>query len=206
MSPLHALVGGAAHPAVLGACRLESGGVDVFGSEAVIDAFRRAPLALDGAVLVDSAQGAALFAGGEAVFADLYGAHIGRLWRVGQAGPGTPEPAVGVAFDPDLAQARAAVLFAASDHPGLAADAAARVAAAGRTIIDDPAQFRARAFVVRAFGDARSGAALFAVHALAAQFVRTASLTMAAACWDGDAVRIVRDAASRPVADDGTAA
>lgn len=192
MSGLQAFLGGDSH-ALLGACRLESGGVDAFGSEAVIDAFRRAPLPLDDAVLVEGGQGAAVFASGEAVFADLYGAHIGRLWRVGQADPGTPEPGISVAFDPDLTQAWIPVLFAASDHPDLAADAAARVEEAGRTIVEHPALFRARAFVVRAFGDAQSGAALYAVHGLAAGVVRTALLTMAAACWkDGD-FRIVRD-------------
>lgn len=200
MTVLQALVGGARDTPVLGACRLESGGVDVFGSEAVIDAFRRKPLPLDDAVLIESPNGAALFASGEAVFADLYNGHIGRLWRVGQVNPGTPEPAVGVAFDPDLAQARAAVLFAASDHPDLTADAGARVEAAGRSIIDDPAQFRARAFVVRAFGDATTGAALYAVHGLAAGVVRTASLIMAAACWNDEDFRIVRDHPSAHVA------
>ncbi|WP_185965066.1 hypothetical protein [Glacieibacterium frigidum] len=190
---LGALVGGARDALVLGACRLESGGVDAFGSEAVIDAFRRAPLSLDGATLIESARGAALLTESEAVFADLYGDQIGRLWRVGQADPGTPEPAVAVAFDPDLAQARASVLFAASDHPGLAPDGVPRVEAASRSIIDDPAQFRARAFVVRAFGDAQSGAALYAVHGLAAGVVRTPSLIMAAACWKDEVFRIVRD-------------
>lgn len=200
MTGLHALAGGARDAPVLGACRLESGGVDVFGSEAIIDAFRRAPLPLDDAVSVENARGVALFASGEAVFADLYDGYIGRLWRVGQADPGTLEPAVGVAFDPDLAQARATVLFAASDHPDLAADAAARVEAAGRTIIDDPAQFRARACVVRAFGDATTGAALYAVHGLAAGVVRTPSLAMAAACWNDEGFRIVRDHPSAHVA------
>ena len=179
--------------AVLGACRLESGGADVFGGEAVGDAFRRARLARDDAEIVAATAGIALFAAGEAVFADVYGPHIGRLWRVGQVDPGSGEPAVSVAFDPDLAQARAAVLFAASDHPELAGDAVEHVDAAGRAIIADAGFFRARAFVVRAFGDARRGVALFAVHSLAAGPVRTPGLALAAALWDGDMVRIVRD-------------
>lgn len=192
---LQALLRGDAAP-VLEACRLESGGVDWFGAEAVRDAFRRAPIATaDDMEFLDFQTGLALFTEGEALFADLYGDHVGRLWRIGQADPGTPEPAVAVAFDTNLAQARASVLFAASDHPGLAADGAARVAAAGRAIIDDPLQFRARAFVVRAFGDAQSGAALYAVHGLAAGPVRSPSLLMAAACWTGATVRIVRDPA-----------
>ena len=184
---LRKLIGGDRAATVLGACRLESGGVDAFGSEAVLDVFRRAPVG-DGAIVASLTS--------VALFPDLYGDHIGRLWRVGQPDPGNTKSAVGVAFDPDLAQARVAVAFAASDHPEPAADAAACLDAAGWTIIEDPACYRARAraFVVRAFSDAHSGAALFAVHGLAAPPVRTPALTMAAARWDGDAVQIVQNA------------
>ena len=186
------LIGGDRAATVLGACRLESGGVDAFGSEAVLDVFRRAPVG-DGAI-VASPTSLALFTDAEAVFADLYGDHIGCLWRVGQPDPGDTESAVGVAFDPDLAQSRVAVAFAASDHPEFEADAAACQDAAGWTIIEYPACYRVRAFVVRAFGDAHSGAALFAAHGLAAPPVRTPILTVAAARWDGDAVQIIRNA------------
>ncbi len=191
---LIALLGGDRTAPVLGACRLESGGADAFGGEAVGDAFRRAPVAgLDAAAIVASPLHLALFADAEAVFADLYGAHIGRLWRVGQTDPGPPEPTVGVAFDPDLRQARAGVFFAAADHPDLAVDAATRVEAAGHALIAAATTFRSRVFVVRAMGDAARGAALFAVHTLAAPPVRLPGLTMAAARWDGETVQLVRD-------------
>ena len=80
---------------LLGACRLESGGVDAFGGEAVADAFRRSPM-VDAAIAVAMrAHGQlALFGESEAIFADLFADNIGRLWRVGQPDPGTPEAAV----------------------------------------------------------------------------------------------------------------
>lgn len=201
LATLRALASGAAvATGVLGACRLESGNTDAFGIEAVGDAFRRAPMAdVTSAVTVEAPGHLALFTESEAVVADLYGNAIGRLWRIGQPDPGTPEPAVGVAFDTDLRQTRADVFVEAGDHPALDPVAIDRIMTIGRYIIHAPgpvAPFRARAFAVRAFGDEDAGCVLFAVQALAANPTRTPSLSFAAARWDGGAMQVVRDTAS----------
>lgn len=182
---------------VLGTCRLESGNTDAFGVEAVGDAFRRAPMA-DAAtgIIVEAPGHLAIFSADQAVVADLFSDAIGRLWRIGQADPGTPEPAVGVAFDTDLRQVRASVFVDIADHPALASDAIDRIEAIGRDLIHATgadAPFRARAFAVRAFGDSNRGCVLFAVQALAANPMRTPSLSFAAARWDGGATQVVRD-------------
>ena len=181
---------------ILGACRLESGNVDAFGSEAVAAALHRAPLPqAEAATGIDCATAAALMTSEEALFADVYDGRLGRLWRVGQASPGQPEPAVSVAFDTDLHQTRADVFVVAVDHPALSVDALEQVAAAGRELIRNPAfpAFRIRVFAIRAFGDAAAGAALFACHALAGDPIRTPSLALAVACWHDGNVRIVQD-------------
>ena len=199
LATLRALAGGeAVASGLLGDCRLESGNVDAFGVEAVGDSFRRAPMADAATAMAVEARGAlAIFGATEAIVADLFGKTIGRLWRVGQAAPGMPEPAVAVAFDTDLRQARADVFIDPADHPGLDASALDRLMALGRGLIDDSTPefrtFRARAFVVRAFGGGDTGCALFAIHALAVNPVRTPHLTFAAVHWDGAATRIIRD-------------
>lgn len=195
---LRALAAGAPVAAgVLGACRLESGNVDAFGIEAVGQAFRRAPLAGAEASTITAPGHAAIFTETEAIIADLYGDNIARLWRIGEADPGTPEPAVAVAFDTDLHQAPADVFLSAAEHPALDPAALPRIVALGRSLIEDRAPgfatSRARAFAIRAFGDAASGCVLFAIQALAAGPVRTPLLAMAAAHWDGADTRIVRD-------------
>ena len=58
-----------------------------------------------------------------------------------------------------------------------------------------PSSFRARVFAIRAFGNATSGAALFAIHALAAEPVRHPSLTHAVGVWSGAGLRLVQDRA-----------
>lgn len=199
LDSLKALVSGKAMPTgILGACRLESGNVDAFGVEAVTNAFRRAPMVdMENCVVVACPGQLALFCKSEAVVADLFGDNIGRLWRIGQNDSGDPEPAVGVAFDPDLRQARADVFVSAAEHPALDPVAIGRIETLGRALIDDPAPehaaFRARAFAVRAFGDEARGCVLFAIHALATGPIRTPRLTFAAARWDGAANQIVRD-------------
>lgn len=199
LATLRALAGGASGVAgVLGSCRLESGNVDSFGIEAIGDAFRRAPFAdADTAEAVAAPGHLALFGGAEAIVADLVGDHIARLWRIGEADPGTPEPAVGVAFDTDLRQARADVFVAGTDHPALDPAALDRVVELGRGLVHVPApglaSFRARAFAIRAFGDVHGGCVLFAVHALAAGPVRAPLLSFAAARWNGADARIVHD-------------
>ena len=184
---------------ILSACRLESNNVDAFGTEAVLDAFRMAPMAdAATAVAVEAKGHLAIFGESEAVVADLFGDNIGRLWRIGQAEPGTPEPAVAVAFDTDLRQARADAFVSAVENPALDPTALARVVALGRALVHDTtpdfATFRARTFAVRAFGNSDQGCVLFAIHALSPNPVRTPHLSFAAARWHGAETQIVRDA------------
>jgi hypothetical protein len=186
---------------ILGACRLESGNVDAFGIEAVTDAFRSAPMAdAETALAIEAPGHLAIFGEHEAIIADLYGDNIGRLWRMGQVDAGVPEPAVSVAFDTDLKQARADVFASAAEHPALSPDAIERVMTLGRTLVHDTsvefATFRARAFALRAFGSQAHGCVLFAVHSLAPNPTRTPHLGFAAARWDGAATQIVRDLVS----------
>lgn len=195
---LHMLraVGAADTAHVLGAARLAVGGHEAFGIEAIADAFRRDPLALgddDAPPLfaADPLHAAALH-DGQALFADLYDGRVGRLWRVGAAPPCPPEPRVAVAFDPDLRQARSDLLFDAADHPGLLADAHGIVRAAARALLAAPA-WRARAFAIRAFGDADAGAVLFAIHRLSAEPMRVGGFVHAAAVWSDGERRVVAD-------------
>lgn len=199
LDTLRALMCGATvQDGILGACRLESGNVESFGVEAVIGAFRRSPVKdVENCAVVAAPGHLALFNGSEAVVADLFGKNVGRLWRIGQPEPGVPEPAVGVPFDTDLQQIRANVFFSAHEHPALDPAAVGRVAALGRALTEDPDPhqnaFRARAFALRAFGDAAQGCALFAIQALAAQPIRTPRLAFAAVRWDKEFTQIVRD-------------
>lgn len=202
MSALHflrALAGGEpATPGILNACRLESGNVDAFGTEAVSDSFHRAPMSdYARAVAIEAPGHLAIFGEAEAIVADLFGDTIGRLWRVGQAEPGTPEPAVSVAFDTDLQQTRASVFVSLADHPALEPAALDRVVALGRNLVAEATanrrSFRARAFAARAFGNNDRGCVLFAIQGLAPNPVRVPQLSFAAGRWDGAATQIIRD-------------
>ena len=88
IAALRALAAGRPLPdSILGACRLESGNIDAFGSEAIGDAFRRVPLAeVSLAEGAECATAALLLTHDEALFADIYDGRIGRLWRIGQRG------------------------------------------------------------------------------------------------------------------------
>ncbi len=175
--------------------RLEAFGTEHYGEEAIVEAFRLHPQPLtDKAVVVTDPGHLAIFDGSTALVADLHGELIGRIWRLGEGEPCRGEPRISVAFDPDLAQARGDVFAVASDHPALEPTAFDRVLEAGRDIArDDPAAYRTRAFALRAFGSAVDGAALFAVHRLAGQPVRTSGFALAAAHWTSEGSVIVRD-------------
>lgn len=184
---------------LLHSCRLEVGGFDAFGVEAIGDAFRCDPVVLDGAAVVEDAMHFATVAGDQALFADLYDGNVGRLWRAGRPAPHTPEPFVAVPFDPDLMQARGDVQFAASDHPKLLPEAGARVRESGLAILaQDPSAWRSRAFCIRAFGEAARGAALFAVYRMSGERVRTSGFGYAVAIWDGAEVQFAVDAIPAP--------
>ena len=184
---------------LLGACRLEVGGFDAFGVEAIADAFRRDPVALAAAIFVEDAAQFAAIVDDQAVFADLYDGNIGRLWRAGRAAPHAPEPFVAVPFDPDLHQARGDIELAARDHPGLSDDAAPRVRETGLEILArDPAAWRSRGFCIRAFGSSARGAALFALYRMSGDRVRASGFGYAVAIWDGSTSRIALDAVPLP--------
>lgn len=179
---------------LLHSCRFEGLGHEVYGEEAIVARMRMAPFAIDDDALIiaDAAQ-IAVLTGQHALFADLIDGHIVRLWLLGPDGFNGEEPEISVAFDPDLAQARGDVFFAASDHPALADDAADRVLTAARKTIADTDAPRSRAFVIRAFGDADGGAALFAVYRLRPDGDAIAGFVMTAAFWGADEMHVVRD-------------
>lgn len=155
---------------LLNSCAFECDGVRAYGREAVGRLFRERPVRWPSHPrIVRSPTGLAMFGsdGSEdvALLADLYDERIGRLWRAGGAGPQSTALGTLVPFDPDMSQARPAVGFRAEDHPHLAADAVpalnAFVASAGWR---DAGPTPRRGFVVRAFSEEGSHAALLAMH------------------------------------------
>ena len=180
---------------LLHTARLAAFGTEFYGEEAIVEAFRRAPQTISDAAAVLGCRGhIAIFDSDTALFADLHGESIARIWRLGDGVPAAGEPAISVAFDPDLAQARGDVFAAATDHPALAPDAFEKLLQAGRTIAHaDPAAYRTRAIAVRAFGSATEGSALFAVHRLIGNPRRTAGFAMAAVRWTSDGLTTFKD-------------
>ena len=183
---LRAVAGGErpANGALLQNCRMEAFGADFYGEEAILEACRAQPCELAATDALTCPTQVALFDGDLALFADVYGDNLGRIWRVGKGRRVEPEPALAVPFDPDLSQARGDVQLRAEDHaflPGVAAEllrAWVRVELGG---IADEGGLRTRAFLLRAFADGDEGAALFAVHHLGPGPVRTAHLHYVAA-------------------------
>jgi hypothetical protein len=184
-------------PAVglLHTARLTAFGSEFYGEEAIVEAFRPGNTELSDAETILASSGhIAVFDTETALFADLHGELIARIWRLGEGQPVARKPALSVAFDPDLAQARGDVFAQASDHPALEPDAFEQVLLTGRSIAnDDPASYRTRALCLRAFGSSAEGAALFAVYRLTGQPVRASGFAMAAARWSPEGLRIVRD-------------
>ena len=188
--------GDAAGGLLLNTCRVEWAGAEAYGEEAIAELFRNEPMAFgDGAVFVRTATGAALVDADQALVADLYGEHVGRLWRIGAGGAPEAEPAVAVAFDPDLRQHRGDVYVRREDHPELAPDDLDRITKAGQRLvaaIEGEPLHRARAFVVRAFS-ADGAAALYAVHRLSGGATRQAGFGYAVAAWAGDRAALLHD-------------
>jgi len=190
---LAALMRGERVKGVLPTCRLEGFGTEAYGEEAIVAAFRCQPHSLGHDATVLRAIGhLAMFDGDIAIFADLHGDQIARLWRLGPGTAQPREPEVGVPFDPDLAQVRGDLFFRHEDHPALAKGGQAVVEAIGRTIARDwkpeygPAAYRTRALLLRAFGDLNGGAALFAVHRFGADPQRTTGFSHVAAAFSGE--------------------
>ena len=184
----------------------EAGGGTAYGEEAIVAHFRAAPWAVgQAAAVVEAAGHLAIFDEDAALIADLHPGGVGRMWRLAGDGAVDAEPAIGVPFDPDIRQVRGDVAFRAADHPALAADAAPAVEAAAAALARGwdgvgRAPFRARTFVIRAFGDGMRAAALVAVHRLGGDTVRTIGFTYAAVLIEGDDVRVVRDRAGEAAA------
>lgn len=186
-----------ANDGLLGNCRMEWAGAEAYGEEAVLESFRINPLAPDDGLFVSTGAQAGWVGADSALIADVYDGHIGRLWRLG-AGVAPPrEPAVSVAFDPDLQQQRGGVNFHAGDHPELDASAIPFVIAAGEELVGGESLrglHRARAFVLRAFSSVEGTIALYAVHRLGGGDVRSSGFgfAVAAVAPDGRS-RIVLD-------------
>ena len=167
---------------LLGNARCGWGRAELVGEESILAAFSAGPFAERDAVAVETAQGAALVGQDDALIADLYDGRIGRLWRVGKGVSLPHEPAIDIAFDPDMHQQRGDVLFRAGDHPELGPADADRVLEAARVHVGQlrrSGALRVRSFVVRAFGIEGASAALLAVHTMGNETNRTAGFSYA---------------------------
>lgn len=186
---------------LLQTCRMEAGGGEFYGEEAVLERCRAAPIDLAGAEAVRGGAQLALFGDGIAAVADVHGERIGRIWALGSPEPAEPEPAVAVAFDPDLRQQRGGVTWDAADHPHADAAVLQRLAAAGERLLEEAAldggrpAYRVRAFLIRAWSEGERGAGLFALHRLGSGPVRSSGFDYAAVLVDESGERIVRDRA-----------
>jgi hypothetical protein len=172
---------------LLPACRLEAFGAEFFGEEAIVQAFRQAPVRFTTeAVAVQTERQVAVFERDMALIVDVYGSHIARVWRLGPGDPGVAEPSIGVPFDPDLMQSRGDLAFRAEDHPLLAPSQAVRLAEAGQRLArdwtedDGAVHHRVRTFLLRAFSNSTSTAGLFAVHRLGGGAARAVGFSYAA--------------------------
>ena len=168
---------------LLGNTRCAWGGADLLGDEAILAAFTAHPFSVDDARAVETAQGAALVAADRALVADLYDGRIGRLWRIGGSSPDAADPAVDVAFDPDMRQQRGDLALCREDHPELTPDAAEAIEAAAREMLEAQRRdcnLRSRGFVLRAFGDVSGSAALIALYTMTDEPQRRAGFRFAA--------------------------
>lgn len=187
------------HDGLLGNARCSWGRSELVSEEAILAAFAAQPFELTGdGLAVETAVGAALVGQDRALVADLYDGRIGRLWSVGGAISEPDEPAIDVAFDADMRQERGDVSFRAEDHPSLDPAAAGPLLAAARTLVERTradGRLRVRAFVIRAFGDAQTSAALLSVFSLGNERNRSASFSFAVigAGAENDAIRAVSE-------------
>lgn len=177
--------------------RLEAGGAEFYGEEAVLERCRAHghdwneadAVAAPGHLLLHRKKGA--------VVADLHGERLGRVWLIGGEA-GEPEPAVLVAFDPDLAQARGDVLAEVADHPRLDPAGFGPLLDAARALVaevaaDDPPRYRVRAFLIRAWSEGDRHVGLIALHMLGAGPERPAAWGYAALLVEDGEARHWRD-------------
>lgn len=150
-------------------CRYQGCGVRAFGRAPILEHFRAYPLDLAAArPIVETPRAIALIdpAAGTALIADLSDGHIARLWRLGDTLADAPSPpAVSVPVDPDCSQLAGGLLFRAADHPELAPEHEAMIAALEPVFASaDPTAFRVRAAITRAFSQGPRGVALAALQ------------------------------------------
>ena len=194
-------------------CRMEAFGSEFYGEEAIVHRFRRSPFLIsDQTTLVQAEGHFAAFDGDTALFADVSGGNVARLWRLGPSPLVEAEPALDVPFDPDLSQSRGDVALRAEDHPALSPEAFPHVEQIGRELSrssseeQGPVRYRVRALVIRAFTEDNVGAALFSLYHVGHSAVRTTGFSYAAALFRLDeneltTCRIVTDAAGRSAVD-----
>jgi hypothetical protein len=168
---------------LLGNARCAWGGGEYLSEEAILAAFSAQPFDVAGELLcVESRLGAAIIGEDRALVADLYDGRIGRMWRVGAGVAQPPEPAIDVAFDPDMRQERGDISFRAEDHLDLDPPAAERLLSAARDLVDQmrkSGKLRVRGFVVRAFGDSEAATALLSLFTMSNDTTRSASFSYA---------------------------
>ena len=200
LATLRALAAGepVASGALLQTCRLAAGGSEFYGEEEIVARFRSGSAVTDEPLSLGSASHAALFWSDTALFADISGEYIARLWLLGPGEQVAREISVAVPFDPDMKQSPGDTTFAASDHLEFSRDDVGRVLRAGRDLAHNwrdasgqPA-LRVRAFAIRAFSQGSTCAALFAVHVLTGNAPRRAAFVHVAVLLDGSGL-IVRD-------------
>jgi hypothetical protein len=184
---------------LLSNARFASAGGELLGEEAILAAFvALSPQFEPGLLSVETGRVAALIGDRQALVADLYGGRIARIWQVGAGSAPSDEPAIDVAFDPDMRQERGDLEFRAEDHPDLEPGSAGRLLSACRDLVEQgrrEGKLRVRGFVVRAFGGAPGSAALMSLFELGNEPHRSAAFSYAVIGLGPEegAPRVVRD-------------
>jgi hypothetical protein len=156
---------------LLHGCIGEAFGTEVFGEHAIRELFARnlSPLSSTPHWIVGERHVAVFDADAkghqQALFVDVYGERIARLWRLGEgSADAMAEPRLRVAIDPFLNQRRESVDFAAGDFPTLDPDAAQPMATALAQIVEGPlgphASADRRVIALRAFSAGSLAASL----------------------------------------------
>ena len=171
---------------LLQTCRLETDGVEEYGEEAIVAAFRAAPLDLSGGAWIVGDGGAAVIGPAGGLFADIVSNRVARLYRLEPGEPSVRAADTPVAFDPDLAQAPADAPLEPAIFGSLSHDRTVALAAAAQAIARDwrvgggPA-YRARVVPLRAFEAPEGAAALFVISWATGGPVRSVGFSPAAA-------------------------
>lgn len=166
---------------LLGTAKLSWASLDRLSEEDILSLFASHPFPIDdSAMRIETEGGAALVGSGAALLADLYDGRIGRIWRVGDEVDEAEEPVLHVAFDTDMEQGRSTALrYRWEDHPDLPESWWEPLLAASEAVIDEKRRssaLRSRGYIVRAFGDSESAAALLWVFTLSNESKRVASM------------------------------